>query len=173
VTATYLTIKGLRDATSNIELAQATSPRELSPVTPVDMGAAIDALPAVPGDQKIVAAFAKIQQRLDTAQSMIDGYLRPIYSPVPLLTPPESIVLFMVDITRYLLVNVRTDEQIEKRYANAIAQLKLIATGTIVLDVQGTDAIVGDSPDFAVQPNCYSDSIQAFEWPRGRSIRSW
>lgn len=172
-TATYLTIKALRDATSNKELAEVASPRELSPVTAVALGAAIDALPTVPGDPKIVAAFAKIQQALDTSQSMIDGYLRPQYSPIPLASPPLSIVQFMVDIARYVLCNVRTDEQIQTRYDNAIKQLKLIAAGTIVLDIQGTDTNTGDSPDFGVQSNCYSDSLRAYEWPLVPLIRNW
>lgn len=76
---------------------------------------------------------------LDDASSEIDAYLAGRYN-VPLNPVPKLITTLCCDIARYRLCGseTRMTEEIEKRYNSAIAFLKLVAAGTVMIGTSST-----------------------------------
>lgn len=64
--------------------------------------------------------------------SIIDGYLAALYE-TPLDPVPQLIACIASDIARYLLYSNGAPEMVQKRYDDAIKQLKDIAKGLITL----------------------------------------
>ncbi|KXF92091.1 gp436 family protein [Phaeobacter inhibens] len=83
-------------------------------------------------DQGIVA------RAVDDADAEIDGYLKGRYR-LPLSTTPPLVAALSRQISIWNLHTFDAPEKIEQDYKNAIAKLKDIAKGVIVLDVAGIE----------------------------------
>lgn len=74
----------------------------------------------------------KLTSALNTASREIDGYIAKRYE-VPLTVIPGFIKQYCIDITWYRLAQNNAPEAYQKRYDNAIARLKDIEKGQILL----------------------------------------
>lgn len=115
---TYATQQNLVDRFGSAELAQLTDRTN---------GAVIDA--------------TVIARALADADNKINAYLVQRYA-LPFASVPQILEQLACDIARYALYEDRVTEIVQKRYDNAIAQLKDIAAGKASL---GVDA-GGDEP---------------------------
>lgn len=167
----YVTAKGLRDATSNIELAQVATPREHRPITAEQMQKAIDGedYSGDPDAAWITLALQRVQKAVQDASDFLDNYLRLRYR-VPLLTPPSTVTEIIVRISRYLLHNERATKEIVDRYKEAVGWCEDIANGIIVLDVPPADQLPGDAPLICEGTSLYSvEGLKDFAgWPSYR-----
>lgn len=79
-----------------------------------------------------------LSKALSDADALINGYLGGRYS-LPLTSTPALLVGIASDVARFKLWDDQAPEEVRKRYEDALAQLKLIAQGVIVLppDAQG------------------------------------
>ncbi len=75
------------------------------------------------------AEFAKAAA---TASSTIDGYIGTRYT-LPLLTVPDLVKGWALDITRYRLWDERAPEEVRRRYEDALQQLRDLAAGKLAL----------------------------------------
>lgn len=66
------------------------------------------------------------------ATNLINGYMAARYT-LPLVSVPEMVKAWAADITRYRLWDEHAPEEVRRRYEDALAQLKLLAQGTIAL----------------------------------------
>jgi phage gp36-like protein len=81
-----------------------------------------------------------IAAALDDADAVINGYVRTRYS-LPLSPVPALVATWAVSIARYVLHRNGAPEHVEKDYKDAIAALKDVSRGQIVLtDVAGDAA---------------------------------
>jgi phage gp36-like protein len=78
-----------------------------------------------------------IERALADADDTINGYLSSRYT-LPLATVPLLLKRMAGDIARYLLYEDRVTDQVERRYSDAIAWLKDVASGKASL---GADAV--------------------------------
>lgn len=78
-----------------------------------------------------------LQAALDDSSSIIDSYLRGRYS-LPFPSVPVELVPRELDITRYRLDRNDPMEDVRLRYEDAIAWLKQVRDGDVLLDV-GTE----------------------------------
>lgn len=79
---------------------------------------------------------AVLDQAIADADAEINSYLT-AYS-LPLLVVPANLVRVACDIARYYLYDDQMVESVKQRYDNAIAWLKLVAAGKIVLPADAT-----------------------------------
>jgi phage gp36-like protein len=86
-----------------------------------------------------------------SAASLIDGFIGSRYT-LPLAAVPELVRGWAGDITRYRLWEDRAPEEVRRRYEDALAQLKLLAAGSIALP---PDAL-GQSPGEQIAFGGYS-----------------
>ncbi len=86
---------------------------------------------------------------LTDADALIDGYLGGRYT-LPLATTPTMLVGIASDVARFKLWDDQAPEEVRKRYEDALAQLKLIAQGVIVLppDAQGEKPAVAATIEY-------------------------
>lgn len=171
----YLTRQSLRDATSNLELAQVASPRDQLPLDADTIGSAIDGVDYSGDPQKaaIDYALAKIDQAITDAQGIVDSYIAARYAPVPLSAPPAVVVAVTIVIARYALANVRTAQETRTRYQDAIAWLTQVASGVVTLVVPGAVATVQDLPDVDDGSGLYSvNGLAGYAAPFGSSPTS-
>lgn len=98
-----------------------------------------------------VVDAAVLNKALADADALIDGYLAGRYT-LPLASTPAILMALASDIARFKLWDDRATEEVRKRYDDALAQLKLIAQGVIVLP---PDAL-GAKPAAAVGMEYYS-----------------
>jgi len=66
------------------------------------------------------------------AAGLVNGYLSARYT-LPLTSVPKMVQGWVADITRYRLWDDHAPEEVRRRYEDALAQLKLLAQGTIAL----------------------------------------
>lgn len=85
---------------------------------------------------------------LDTASSMIDGYLAVRYS-LPLSTVPVALTQAACVIARYTLESGKATEQAAEQYKTAIRYLTDISKGVVQLGL-GADGTVPENNDGAV-----------------------
>lgn len=71
-------------------------------------------------------------QALADANTEIDSYLGSVCA-LPLVTVPARLIKIAADIARYQLYDIHASPQVLQRYTDAIAFLKLVATGTVSL----------------------------------------
>ncbi|MBV5296294.1 MAG: DUF1320 domain-containing protein [Curvibacter lanceolatus] len=69
---------------------------------------------------------------LADADAEIDGYLAARYQ-LPIATPPALLVRLAADIARYHLYDDGLPDTVSKRYTDAVALLKRLATGEVQL----------------------------------------
>lgn len=94
---------------------------------------------------------AVLNKALTDADSLIDGYLAARYI-LPLATVPQILVGPAADIARFKLWDDQAPDEVRKRFDDALAMLKLIAQGVIVLP----PGVNGDKPAAAVGMDYYS-----------------
>jgi len=99
-----------------------------------------------------VADDAAITRALESASAEIDSHLGVRY-PLPLLEPPGVLKQYCVDIALYRLASARDmqSEEHRRRYEDALAALRNIATGKAVLVFPG-GADGDDDPDTRPEP---------------------
>ncbi len=107
---------------------------------------------------------AALTRHLAKASSEIDSYLGAQYD-VPLEEPPEIVVQYCVDIGIYRAsadAGTGTDEK-RLRYEDALDWLKLVAKGTVVLDVDGDGETDGGNqlPEISAPARLFSRSKMA------------
>lgn len=72
-----------------------------------------------------------IRQAIRDAEAEINSYLTAY--PLPLAVVPANLLRIACDVTRYYLYEDQMIDQVQKRYDNALAWLKLVAAGKVVL----------------------------------------
>ena len=92
----------------------------------------------------LLANGASFGESENDAASLIDGYLAARYS-LPLVSVPTIVTGWAADITRFKLWGSHAPEEVRKRYDDALAQLRLVATGTIALP-PGSDGAPAAAP---------------------------
>lgn len=85
-----------------------------------------------------------VSAALATASDVIDSHLQERYQ-LPLVTVPDLLVGFAVDIAVYRIAILPTDEM-RNRYKDAMAQLKNISTGVQQLGLAPPPPTTGQSP---------------------------
>ncbi|MDP1673371.1 MAG: DUF1320 domain-containing protein [Burkholderiales bacterium] len=83
-----------------------------------------------------------LNQALADADAEIDGYLIGRYA-LPLASVPATLKRNACDIARYHLYDNRVTEQVQKRYDNVVAFLRMLAKGDASL---GLDAAHQETP---------------------------
>lgn len=160
----YVTAIGLRDATSNQELAQVATPREYRAISAEQMRRAIDGedYSNDPDAPVIALALARVTRAVQDASDFLDNYMRLRYV-VPLLSPPRTVTEIVVRIARYMLHNQAAPREIETRYREAVGWCEAIAAGTMVLDVPEAEQIAAGAPMVAPGTSLYSvESLVGF-----------
>lgn len=98
------------------------------------------------------------------AASLIDGYLASRYA-LPLLYVPALITGLAADIARFKLWGQRAPDEVRKRYEDALAQLRDIAAGRIVLppDSTGMQASTGvEFGGYSAERTMTADTLAGF-----------
>lgn len=82
------------------------------------------------------------------ASSLIAGYIGTRYT-LPLLTVPDVVKGWALDITRYRLWDQAAPDEVRRRYEDTLQQLRDLAAGKLALppDVAGTPAAGGFETD--------------------------
>lgn len=78
------------------------------------------------------------------ATNLINGYMAARYT-LPLVSVPDMVKAWAADITRYRLWDEHAPEEVRRRYEDALAQLKLLSTGSIALP-PGADGAAAAQP---------------------------
>ena len=78
------------------------------------------------------------------AAGLVNGYLSARYT-LPLTSVPKMVQGWVADITRYRLWDDHAPEEVRRRYEDALAQLKMVAQGTIALP-PGSDSAPVSAP---------------------------
>lgn len=73
-----------------------------------------------------------VESYIQDATDIADGFIGVMYK-VPLESPPKNITIYICDIARYLLHLQNTNEEIRKRYEDAISFLKRVSEGKATL----------------------------------------
>jgi len=81
---------------------------------------------------------ARIETALTSASTLIDSYLAAVYD-LPLTTTPAILVDQACEIARYKLYGDAAPEGVKARYDDVMDWLKLVAKGTVKLDVAGAE----------------------------------
>lgn len=157
---TYATPSALLARFDAEEIAQRTD-RSLPRVVTGDMLAALAsggsmAAYTAPQQAAAAAALAVVQLAQQDAYDTINGYVQGRYT-VPLVTPPNAILLAESDLARYFLYDDNTTEVVKQRYESAMSYLKSIRDGKVSIgpvgnaapaDPTGTAQVVQGTPTF-------------------------
>ncbi|WEE41001.1 DUF1320 domain-containing protein [Acinetobacter sp. TAC-1] len=73
-----------------------------------------------------------VESYIQDATDIADGFIGVMYM-VPLESPPKNITIYICDIARYLLHRQNPNEEIRKRYEDAISFLKRVSEGKATL----------------------------------------
>jgi phage gp36-like protein len=94
---------------------------------------------------------------LADADALIDGYLAARYT-LPLTYTPAILVGPAADIARFRLWDDRATEEVRQRYEDAMAMLKLISQGVVVLppDVNGVLPVNAVGMDYYSQERVFT-----------------
>jgi len=105
---------------------------------------------------------AVLDGALSDADALIDGYLAARYT-LPLASVPSLLIGPACDIARFKLWDDRAPDEVRKRYDDALALLKLISNGTVVLppDAQGEKPAASASMDFYCQTRVFTEETLA------------
>ena len=79
---------------------------------------------------------ATVATALRDASDLIDGYVAGRYR-VPLVPVPAPVRRWCVDIARFYLDTLRTNEAVRQAYDDALAGLKDVARGAVVFQTEG------------------------------------
>lgn len=107
------------------------------------------------------ADFAKTEA---AAASLIGGYIGAKYA-LPLAAVPDIVKGWALDVTRYRLWDEQAPEEVRRRYEDALAQLRDLARGTIMLppDANGTAAAGGfEAEGYSAERVFTSDTLAGF-----------
>ncbi len=127
------------------ELAELSTPERFDVVTQERLELAIEGTAPVTGDadeNALEAAIDAINAALAVADSIVDSYIATRYT-LPLAVTPVSLRKRTLDLARYELMDQRATESAEKRRDDAIAWLKGIAAGTVLLGDKAIDSGAG------------------------------
>lgn len=107
------------------------------------------------------ADFSKTEQ---ASASLVSGYIGARYT-LPLLSVPDVVKGWTLDITRYRLWDEAAPEEVRRRYEDAISQLRDVAAGKLALPpgVDGTPSSGGfESEGFADERVFTADTLKGF-----------
>lgn len=98
-----------------------------------------------------------LAMKLADADAEINGYLQGRYA-LPLTTVPDVLKRLACDIARYHLYDNRVTDAVRERYKDAIAYLKLVATGTVQLGLDASNQIlpVSSAPQTDAPPRLFT-----------------
>lgn len=98
--------------------------------------------------------------------SLIDTYLSGRYA-LPLATTPGVLRTVALDLYRYKLGHNAKEDDVRKRYEDALGLLKMIAIGTVNLGLPATDEAPGPGPAYTAPKAVFSrDTLWDFSpWP--------
>lgn len=117
-------------------------------------------------DQNLTGAIGEVAVAtvLTEADNLINSYLAKRYSPLPLVTVPTILVDKACDIARYRLYKTEPASHVTTRYKEALAWLKDVANGTVVLDVGGVEVpSTGASVEFGQMNHTFTrQSMRGF-----------
>ena len=104
-----------------------------------------------------VVDVSVLNKALTDADALIDGYLAARYT-LPLATTPTMLVGLASDIARFKLWDDSAPEEVRKRYEDALAQLKLLSQGGVVLppDAQGDKPAQASGMDYYSQERVFT-----------------
>lgn len=104
--------------------------------------------------------------------AVINGYVAALYA-LPFATVPDLIGEIAADICRYELWDDRAPEEVRKRYDDAIAKLRDIAKGLIVLPVDGVPVpSLGGAMSFTQRTRTFDDcTLGSFVGPTPSGAR--
>lgn len=132
ITMTYSTVSAMLARFDAEEMAQRTDrslPRIVSGDMLITLAAGNSMATYTTLEQAAAAASLNILQlALQDASDVINGFVQGRY-PVPLVNPPNAILLAECDLARYYLYDDNTTEVIKTRYESAMSYLKSIRDG--------------------------------------------
>lgn len=104
-------------------------------------------------DERVVNE-AKVAEEIATAEAMIAGYVKARY-PLAMQAAPELLRGICADLTRYRLrgkggQQSAMNEVVETRHKDAVAMLRDIASGKMVLEIDGAGGDVADDANQAI-----------------------
>lgn len=105
--------------------------------------------------------FAKTEA---AAASLIAGYIGARYA-LPLLSVPDVVKGWTLDITRYRLWDKAAPDEVRRRYEDTLQQLRDLAAGKLALppDVTGTPAATGfETEGFGAERVFTADTLKCF-----------
>lgn len=92
-----------------------------------------------PQQAAAATALAVVTRAQQDACDTINGYVQGRYN-VPLVTPPNAVLLAECDLARYFLYDDNTTEVVKARYESAMSYLKSIRDGKVNLGPVGNSA---------------------------------
>ncbi len=103
-----------------------------------------------------------LANKLADADAEINGYLQGRYA-LPLTSVPDVLKRLACDIARYHLYDNRVTEAVRERYKDAIAYLKLVATGTVQLGLDASNQTlpVSSAPQTDAPPRLFTQETMA------------
>ncbi len=135
----YCTIDGIKNLFPEEKIIQLTDDENNAPST-------ID-----PADPDCAAIIARINDAIDYADQLIDGYLRGRYT-LPLSTAPSFLEKLSIDLVIFYLYGRKpelSDEKMDKMYNNAVKLLERIQAGTISLGTSDTKEAIAATGEYA------------------------
>ena len=114
------------------------------------------------GDVGIVDQ-AVLQSAIDDASAFIDGYLQSRYQ-LPLTEVPRSLVRVACNIVRYFLYDDAATERVQADYDGAVAYLKSVSKGEVVLGASttGVKPTVAESAEVITQATVFNRNEGGF-----------
>lgn len=158
----YITTAQLADRPGATELAQVASPERSAIVDATLMDAVLrgtDTSAYLPADVAVAnEALATINDAIDAADGLIEGFLAKRGYALPLSPVPPVVVVWARALTRYTLHKDRiTDpktDPIGRDYQDALKLLQLTANGQFSLGITDTTVVPGIGlPQTGVDPN--------------------
>ena len=155
----YVTLPQLAEMPGALELAQVASDKFTHPVAAALMEATLRSTDrsAFPADDVAHAdrAVARINQGIEEAQGIIDGFLARRYT-LPLVKTPGILITWARAIVRYKLHDDRqTDDRsdpVVRDYRDAMKLLEQIAQGKFSLGVEDPNAGTGSAGEIQISP---------------------
>lgn len=95
------------------------------------------------GQAKRIIAATVVEQALDDADGLINGYLKSAGLTVPLSPAPSVLTAKAAAIARYYLYKDKATDKVRTDYEDAVAWLKDVAAGRVAL---GDVATAGATP---------------------------
>ncbi|HIE4801220.1 TPA: gp436 family protein [Serratia marcescens] len=150
----YITAAQLAERPGMAELSQVTAEDGEIPAVPELLNTIIQGGDTSPwtADELVMAelVFSRIDESIEDAQAMIDGYLRQRGHRLPLAIVPRQLANWARAIVRYQLSRNRTGDErtdpIVRDYRDALKFLQRVADGSYSLGIDDKMPVAGGPP---------------------------